>query len=155
MKMDGNLRVATEVKYKELYNNMKNIGAVDDFHELFFVCACIGYCKGTHVPLQKRDDRFWSRTILPQEWSCYYAMILEKHAFDYSRISDDKSVLLLIEGYANGGMEILLNDFLDDYLLPGSRGKEMQLDPSCCRELPKQFLHYIFEQSESNLNAHE
>ena len=83
MKMDGNIRVATEAKYKELYNNMKANGAVDDFHELFFLCACLGYRKGVQRPVKKRDDRFWSRTITPREWACYYAMILEKNAFDY------------------------------------------------------------------------
>jgi len=149
MKMDGNIRVATEAKYKELYNNIKNNGAVDDFHELFFLCACIGYRRGVQTPLKRRDDRFWSRTITPREWSCFYAMILEKNAFDYEKVSDDKDVLAAIEGYANAGMDILINEFLGDYLLPSSRSSDPQLDPTCCKELPKQFVHFIFEQSES------
>jgi len=149
MKMDGNIRVATDVRYKELYNNMKNNGAVDDFHELFFLCACIGYRKGNLAPIKKRDDRFWSRTITPQEWACYYAMILEKNAFEYEKVSDDKEVLATIEGYANAGMNLLIEDFLGDYLLPNSRNTEPQLDPACCKELPKQLVHHIFLQSES------
>lgn len=149
MKMDGNIRVATDVRYKELYNNMKNNGAVDDFHELFFLCACIGYRKGNQTPIRKRDDRFWSRTITPREWACYYAMILERDAFNYEKVSEDKDVLVTIEGYANAGMDILIADFLGDYLLPSSKSTDPQLDPSCCKELPKQFVHFIFEQSES------
>jgi hypothetical protein len=149
MKMDGNIRVATEAKYKELYNNMKNNGAVDDFHELFFLCACLGYRRGTKTPLKRRDDRFWSRTITPREWACFYAMILEKNSFDYQKVSEDKDVLAAMEGYANAGMNILIDEFLGDYLLPSSKNSDPQLDPTCCKELAKQFVHFIFEQSES------
>lgn len=149
MKMDGNIRVFTDVRFKELYNNMKNNGAVDDSHELFFLCACLGYRKGKKVSISKRDERFWSRTITPREWACYYAMVLEQNSFDYEKVSEDKDVLAIIEGYANAGMDILIKDFLGDYLLPSSKSTDPQLDPTCCKELPKQLVHFIFEQSES------
>jgi len=149
MKMDGNIRVATDARYKELYNNMKNNGAVDDFHELFFLCACIGYRKGVQASIKKRDDRFWSRTITPPEWACYYAMVLEQNDFDYEKVSEDKEILAIIEGYANAGMEFLIENFLGDYLISSSKNADPQLDPTCCKELPKQFVHFIFEQSGS------
>ncbi|MBA3006217.1 MAG: hypothetical protein FP810_06455 [Desulfocapsa sp.] len=149
MKMDGNIRVATETKYKELYNNMKSYGATEDFHALFFVCACLGYRKGKIKALPKRDDRFWSRTITPPEWACYYAMILEQNSFDYDKVADDKDVLASIEGYANAGMDILIEEFLGDFLLPSSKSSDPQLDPAFCKEIPKQFVHFLFDQSES------
>ena len=149
MRMDGNIRVATDVRFKELYNNMKNNGSVDDFHELFFFCACIGYRKKRQTPIKKRDDRFWSRTITPREWACYYAMVLENNSFNYEKLSEDKEVLTIIEGYANAGIDILVEEFLGDYLLPTSKSADPQLDPACCKELPKQFVHFIFEQSET------
>jgi hypothetical protein len=149
MKMDGNIRVATDVKYKELYNNMKSNGAMDDFHELFFLCACIGYKKAKNAPIKKRDDRFLSNTITPLEWACYYAMVLEKNDFNYEKLSADKAVLITMEGYANAGMEILIKDFLGDYLLPSNKSTDPQLNPTDCKELPKNFVHYIFEESES------
>ncbi len=148
MRMDGNIRVHTDAMYKELYNNMKNNGVIEDFHELFFLCACIGYRKGEHAAIQKRDDRFWSRTITPKEWACYYAMIFEKSNFDYEKLSEDKKVLEIVERYANAGVKILIEDFLEDYLLPNSNNSTPQLDPACCRGLPKQFVHFIFEQAE-------
>lgn len=149
MNMDGQIRVKTEARYKELYNNMKNSFAVGDFHELFFVCACIGYHRKKRKAIARGDDRFWSRTITPSEWGCYYAMLLEDNNYDFSMIMDDKKVLSVVEEYANYGMEILIDDFLGSYLLPGSKGKEPQLDPTCSKTLPKDFLHYILEQSEA------
>lgn len=148
MKMDGQIRVKTDARYKELYSNMKNNFVVGDFHELFFVCACIGYRRKKRKEIARGDDRFWSRTITPSEWGCYYAMLLEDNNYDFSMIMDDKKVLAVIEEYANSGMEILIEDFLNSYLLPGSKEKEPQLDPTCSKTLPKDFLFYILEQSE-------
>jgi hypothetical protein len=76
-------------------------------------------------------------------------MVLEQNDFNYEKLSSDKDVLITIEGYANAGMEILINDFLGDYLLPSSKSTDPQLDPTGCKELPKHFVHYIFEESES------
>lgn len=148
MKMDGNIGVATEASYRELYNSLKNAGAVGDFHELFFACACLGYRKAKLVPIRKSDDRFWSRTIRPPEWACYYSMILEKNNYDFAKVADDRAVLAIIEQYANAGMDILIEEFLADYLISSSKGTDPQIDPTCSKELPKQFIHYIFDQSQ-------
>lgn len=145
MKMDGQLRVFTEVKHKELYNNLKTLDVVSDFHDLFFVCASLGYARALRKPFEQRDERFWSRTITPSEWACYYAMILHNRENDITAIRDDKVVLAEIEEYANAGMQILINEFLVDFLVPGRRGTELQISASV-KDLPKEFLSYVFGQ---------
>lgn len=146
---DGDIRVKTDVRYKTLYNDMKNRGTISDFHELFFVCACIGFTKGTRKPIERPDDRFWSNTISTTEWTCYYAMIMEVSNYDLSVICNDREVIATMQEYSNVGMELLVEDFLESYLLPGSKKSEPQLDPSCVKTLPKDFLYYILEQSEA------
>jgi hypothetical protein len=151
MKMDGQIRVKTDGRYVRVYNDLKNI-VVGDFHELFFVCSCLGYKHKKSKPLGKaRDDRFWSNTINPREWACYYAMLLEEHGMDFLRIQDDKAVMARVEEYANAGMEILIEEFLSDYLITG--GGELQLDPGASKELPKNFLHFVFEQIENEIDS--
>jgi hypothetical protein len=147
MKMDGDIRVGTESKYKEIYNNLKNNNVIEDFHELFFVCVCIGYKNLKKSDFKKRDDRFFSKTITPVEWGSYYSIILELNGHDYNKISNDKEVILVIEKYANAGMEILINDFLSEYIIPSTIDAEPKLYPSLAKRLPKDFLHYIFELS--------
>lgn len=142
MKMDTQIRVKTDARYARIYNDLKNV-AVGDFHELFFLCACLGYRNGKRLSLGKaRDDRFWSSTISAREWACYYAMFLEEHGMDFTSIQDDKIVVGRMEEYANSGMEVLLNEFLNDYV---SNKEEPQLDAGYSKELPKNFLHFIFE----------
>lgn len=149
MKMDGQIRVKTDGRYSRIYNDLKNV-VVGDFHELFFVCACLGYKHKRSKPLGKsRDDRFWSNTVNPREWACYYAMLLEEHSMDFAAIQDDRTVMARVEEYANAGMEILMDEFLSDYMI--SSAGEQQLDPGCSKELPKHFLHYVFEQADTGI----
>ncbi len=146
MNMSGEIRVKTESRYKTLYNELKNF-VVGDMHELFFICTCLGYKANNPKPLGSNGEhRFHSHTITPEEYVCYYSILLEKNNMDISAIKDDKFVLSKIEEYANGGMEILLKEFLSDYLIKSNT--ELKLDHTCIKELPKTFLHFIYEQTQ-------
>lgn len=144
MNMSTEVRVRTDEKYRGLYNDLKNL-AVGDMHELFFLCTCIAYKNKKRKPLGKdKEDRFWSRTFTDAEWTCFYSMILEENNVDFSVVQDDKKVIEVMEEYANAGMEILLDEFLSDYLA-GSSG-EPRLDKSHSHELPKTILYFIRQQ---------
>jgi len=141
MNMSGDIRVKTDSKYRYLYNDLKNF-AFGDMHELFFLCSCLGFRTKKKKSLgTKGEDRFWSRTITPEEYACYYAMMLEESDMDLSVIKDDKLIISEMEKYANAGMELLLKDFLSEYCSSG-----LKLDSSISKELPKALLHFIYEQ---------
>jgi hypothetical protein len=145
--MSPDIRVKTSAKYGGIYKDLRNL-AVGDAHELFFLCACLGYKQKIIKPIEKkeREDRFWSRTIDPEEWTCYYSIVLKENEMDYSIIQDDVQVLEQVEKYANGGMEILLDEVLSDYLIPNKKNNTPKLDMSFAKELPKVILSYIREQ---------
>lgn len=141
--MDGQIRVKTDARYARIYNDLKGV-AVGDFHELFFLCVCLGHKYGKSTSLgRSREDRFWSSTISAHEWACYYAMFLQDRAMDFVDVNDDRIVMSRMEEYANGGMAVLLGEFLDDYV--AGNQAEPQLDPAHDKELPKNLLHFIFE----------
>lgn len=145
MKLSGDIRVRTDKHYRTIYNDLKNFVA-KDMHEIFFLCACLGYRKGKKRPLGRDgDDRFWSSTITPEEYASYYAMLIETNEMDFSVIRDDKVVIATIEEYANAGMNILLEDVLSEYAL--SRGDDLRIDPSCSKELTKVLLAYVYEKA--------
>ena len=86
MAMSGEIRVRTSEKYRDIYNDLKNV-VIRDFHELFFVCACVGYTRKRKTALGKsKEDRFWSKTITPDEWACYYAMVLKDNNMNFTLI---------------------------------------------------------------------
>ncbi len=144
MNMSGDIRVKTDQQYKNLYIELKNF-AVGDMHELFFLCVCLGYKAKKKKPLgNKGEDRFWSRTITPEEYSCYYAIMLKENEMNISSIKDDKVVLAEMEMYANAGLEILIKELLSDYLIQGNN--EFKIDSTCSKELPKNLLNFIYEQ---------
>jgi hypothetical protein len=151
MKMDGQIRVRTDQRYRALYNDLKGF-AIGDFHELFFICVCLANQSKARKPLERSgEDRFWSSTIAPSEWACYYAMLLEECDMDFSRIQDDADVMHWAEERANAGMEILLAEFLGDYL--AGTTAEPRLDKGCSRELPKELLHHIFNSASPDIGA--
>ncbi len=143
MNVSGDIRVKTDQRYKNLYVELKNF-AVGDMHELFFLCACLGYKEKKKKSFGSGgDERFWSRTITPDEYTCFCAMLLDDNKMDLSVIKDDKHVIAEIEKYANGGMEILIEEFLGDYLVRGS--SDLKLDSTSSKELPKALLYFIYE----------
>jgi len=141
MNMSGDIRVKTDKKYRNLYNDLKNL-VFGDMHELFFLCTCLGYrAKQMKSFGPNGEERFWSRTITPEEYACYYAMVLEKNNMDLSTTKDGKLVIAEMEKYANSGMEILLKEFLNEYC-----SADYKLDSTYSKELPKALLHFIREQ---------
>jgi hypothetical protein len=151
MRMDTSIRVKTEKKHRMLYRELTST-VVGDSHELFFICACLGYRRKRALPLGKRgDDRFWSSTITPEEWTAFYAMLLEDRGMDFAAVQDEKELLARIEEYANGGMQILLEECLDGYITDS--GENISLVASASKELPKVLLQFVYEQAASKETA--
>jgi len=144
MKMDTEIRVGTSKKYKQLYNDLKEESVVKEMHETFFICAVLGHRASRRSKIADRDDRFWSKTFEPHEWTTFYALRLQDHNQDITSIADDKVVIRDMEEYANAGMEILISEFLHNYLT--SEESEPTLDKTHSAELAKDLLHYLFNQ---------
>lgn len=136
IQMSQKIRVKIDPQFKGIYNALKN-HAVGDFHELFFICVCLGHMTGKSEPLKKREDCFWSSTILPDEWYAYYTIHLHDHEMELSCLGDDEEVIAVMQEYANGGMAYLINEFLCDYTKKDSSGNYIvdHLD-----QLPKEML---------------
>ena len=146
MKMSTEIRVKTEKRFKGIYNDLKE-HAMGDFHEIFYLCACLGYKNKARKPIGKNgDDRFFSKTISSHEYATYYAMTVKENGYDFGSVQDDKAVINVIEEYANAGMEILLSDFLETYLIDKGNN-EPRLEKGSCKELAKTLMYYIFSKS--------
>lgn len=143
MSMSTDLRVRVGKTYSDLYTDWKNLVSLE-MHELFFLCACLGFNEGKSTRLGRQGEpKFWSATITPEEWSCFYAMLLKQNGMDPTAITDDKKVISVIEDYANGGMEVLMDGLLSDFTVGDA--ESLRLDSSSCRDLAKSILVYISE----------
>jgi len=143
--MSEPLRVKTEAKYKNIYSDLKNV-AIGDFHELFTICAFLGHRNGNVVPLggaNKDRDRFWSDTFSEREWACFRAICLKDKRIEYTEIKDDKRVLSSIEEYANGGITVLIKDFLNEFIT--EKDGMYFIEENTTGDLPKRFLSYIHD----------
>jgi len=69
-------------------------------------------------------------------------MMLEESGMDFKAIQDDGKVMTRMEEYANGGMEILIERVLGEYI--NSDEAQVSIDESASKELPKLLLNHIF-----------
>lgn len=142
--MDQKIRVKIEPKYKGIYNGLKGY-AIGDFHELFYLCTCIGYKNDEPISLVKKEDCFWSSTIVPDEWYVYYSLYLNRNGMDFSSLSNDEELMNELQEYANGGMKYLIDVFLSDYIKTDKDGSFFIDDKYL---LPKELLMTVLEWSE-------
>jgi hypothetical protein len=133
--------VHTDQKYKELYNDLKGL-AFREFHEIFFVCCSLGFKRDKQIKLGKnKEDRFWSDRITPEEYSTYYAFTMSKNDNNLASVVDDRKVLDVMEEYANGGMTILIDECLSNFIVGENR-----IDKSSAKELPKEILGFLLSE---------
>lgn len=121
VQMNPDIRVKVPSVYKGIYNGLKN-HAVGDFHELFFLCVCLGYKHAKKPQIKKKEDCFWSKTITPDEWHVYYSLYVHSNNMNLGSLGNDEDIVLLMQDYATGGMEVLIDEFLRDYVKKDSSG---------------------------------
>jgi hypothetical protein len=141
MMMPTDLRVRIDERHRELYDGLCKV-VVGDSHELFYVCACVGYARGRSVPLGRGTyDRFFSQTITPAEWATMYAMAIHADGMEFSILRDPRRLITAMEGYANGGLSVLLDECLAEYVLDGGTGPVLR--GGVGKDLAKVVLSYV------------
>lgn len=147
MKTEARQRIRTSRQHGKLYTELKGV-LVQEFHELFFLSACIGYRSNCPVALGKNgEERFWSDTITSEEWAAYHSMILDANSMDFGALRDEKAVVAKIEEFAHGGMLHLVANVLHGYLV--EKDGEYSLDRTLARDLPRRVMQYIHETATS------
>jgi len=147
------LRVAVDRRHFNFYNDMQQAGAITEFHVLFFAAACVGFRKERRKPPTQRQDKFWSRTFTAEEWACLYCMALAHFDGQFNRIQDDKVVIELMEEFATGGLDYMVESMLSEYLLSNS-SSEPRLDTSAIAELPRALVYELWDMSEAPFTAY-
>lgn len=144
---DSEIRVGTSGKYRSLYKDLKESAVIGDAHELFFICTCLGYINNKRKALEKKDDRFRTYNLTGNEWTSYFAMTLRANKMIWQSIIDEKKMFETIEEYSNAGMEILLQEFLDQYV--SCTGEEPRLIANNNDGLPIKLLTYLFSECQN------
>lgn len=144
MKMNGDIRVRISKKYETVYNSLsQSIGL--QAHVLFFVCFCLATAKKLRpTPLEKKADKFWSKTFTPHEWTSMYTVILARNSVNMKAIDNDEEVVRQIEELANAGMEVFLKDLPAEYIRKKNNELSLAIDDK--REVIKDILYLLLDQ---------
>ena len=142
MKQSTDIRVKTDPRFEQLYKDLKPY--CGEAHSVFFLCFCLGVKTGRRAASNaKRAERFWSGTITADEWACYYAVATDAGQMDFGVLDDDKAVVQIAESYADGGMEVLIDELLRTFMVKADAYK---LDTSACSDLSWEMLKFIPDQ---------
>ena len=129
MKQTTDIRVKTDVRYEQLYKDLRPF--CGEAHAVFFLCFCAGLQAQRRASTRSsRSDRFFSGTIEQDEWACYYAVAVRERNMHLDILDDDKQVLQI---------ENLLSNYM-------ANDSELKLDTRACSELSWELLKFIPDQ---------
>jgi len=111
---DKQILMYTSKKYEHIYTFFSNKYDMK-YHSLFLICAAIGAKSGKSSPVEERSREFRSNYFSLDERNLVYIIILndEMKGKDLERFKDadfPAEARKLIESYAEGGMDILVED---------------------------------------------
>ena len=157
MKLKSDIRIKVDKKYHQVYKDLtqNNIGKqVFNSHGCVFVlCATLGFEYNKTSSLESPEQLFWSRSLNNFDTShsitvLYSIALLNNNEMNYELLSKDEKVIKILEKYASGGMEIIINELLTPYIKENEEG--LFLDYSNTTFLEEKMLSYINDKLESS-----
>jgi hypothetical protein len=146
-----NIRVEVHRRYHEIYRQL--VGQVTHYPKIFnqhadvfTLCACLGFRHGRN-PNNKGADLFWSHSFNAEQETVLTAIAVRNANFDYTLMERPEEIIRIAESYADGGMELLLESVLGDFIRKDDTGG-LSLDYHESSLLEKSLLVYV--QSELN-----
>ncbi|ATD31153.1 hypothetical protein BHM04_08105 [Macrococcus sp. IME1552] len=111
-----------EQKYDSIYQffnrKQENKNYIFENGQLFLICVSIGYRNSNKVPLNKKGTTQTRGNVYKRDEENLLLNIIYSEFKDFDKITKYENrieIKKLIEEYANGGMEILLDKVLNDY----------------------------------------
>jgi hypothetical protein len=119
-----NIRVKVSRKYSQLYKELtseklpvRTKPAFEQHRDLYLLCCSIGFRTTESKPLDKSEDLFWSHTMdIYQESVLRTIAINSGKDFNLELVSNDTEIIRISEGYAEKGMEVLIEKVLLEYI---------------------------------------
>lgn len=132
---DNQIIFVTSKKYEDIYIKLRDLIEIK-YHELFILCASIGFKHNKSEPVRDKGRELRSTYFDQSQKASAYTIILSdpELGMDIEKFSDEAFISTakkVLEGYAEGGMELLIkqafpNKFNEDMLDP--RYEEYLLD---------------------------
>lgn len=105
--------VFTSKRYEAIYKSLNNLIDVK-YHDLFMLCAVIGFRNNNKLTVEEKGREFRSNYLSREQKATAYSIILNDNELEkkINRFEDREFIIKArkrLEEYAEGGMEILVN----------------------------------------------
>lgn len=137
--------VFTSKQYENIYIYLNDVYEIK-YHDLFMLCASIGFRGNNPLPIREKGREFRSNYLSNAQRATAYSIILNDTTIgkDLDRFGEEDFPNIakkVLEDYAEGGMQILVRDVLR------SKFKDGHLDKTH-EEYDLDIISYVYEQSD-------
>lgn len=146
----NNIRVKVSKKNHGIYRSLITENGLHkkifEMHGEFFVlCASLGYKRGERCEeLDKGKELFWSHHLTAEGEHVLKAIAIASTNNDYSVLEDEKKLIQIVEGFADGGIQILLDELFQSYIKEKEDGLYLQFSDEDYIE--KDLLNFIYKE---------
>jgi len=118
------VRVSVNKKYTDIYKSLSQSSNIrksifERHAKIFTFCAALGFNKNKRNKFNSGDleNLFWSKTFGKHDLTVIYSLAVNDYSENITEIINDKEKMISIaEEYADGGMEILIDNVLSEFI---------------------------------------
>ena len=144
------VRVSVNKKYTKLYKALSQSSNIrksifERHAKIFTLCVALGfnYNQRNEFNSGELENLFWSKTFEKHDLTVIYSLAINNDSENtYDIISDKEKMISIAEEYADGGMEILIENVLSEYIKEDENGF-LYLNHSESSYLEKEILSFI------------
>lgn len=108
--------------YKSLCKTGNRSDLFEKFTSLYTFCVSIGYTKNKFIPLEESFPLFEIDYVNQEtEWPVLLAIAWKKNNESLDIFSNMREIIQISDQYAEGGMQYLVDQYLDDHLDPETK----------------------------------
>lgn len=109
-------------KYDDIYQSLNSLSGSKkmEYKHLFLLATTVGFKNSKRIPINKRGRQWRATYMTMAEESLLINMLLSEpeinHKLEWLLDSDNEGkIKVIIEEYANGGMDLICKNGLEDY----------------------------------------
>lgn len=143
----GDPRLHWSKKYEDIYHTLRDKGIFPQNVQTFMFCASLGYKYNQSFPVTGPTNDFRFVTLTEAELVPYVTIAFSKAGLQLDKLGTIEVFKTILEEFAEGGMQVFIERFLNTYLVTAVDGSLVLDIKSSAFDFEKDLLVFIHEES--------
>ncbi|MEI4527197.1 MULTISPECIES: hypothetical protein [Priestia] len=144
-------RIHWNKKHEVIYHTLRERGIFPQNSHILMFCASLGFKHSRKKELVGDTNDIRLSTFSKDEMVAYVTIAFSKVGLQLDKLDKIEEFKNIIEEYAEGGMEVFIEEFLEPYLIPNKDGSYiLAIKGGGASDFEKDLLVFIYEESQNN-----